>query len=146
MTEKYWFRNGFVWAKVPLNWLTSGLKTLHNLVMTKLKREVFGYNWINRLNFHKFNVWILSNNLFGVKGRAKFSVPLQIRHRLVFQVPFNLEVCTVNFITETEVIQWEKTALHPLVFSWSVSFEFNFCWGKTRFTHAIAANKLATSK
>ena len=28
---------------------------------------------------------------------------------------------------------------------WSVSFEFSFCGGKTRFTHAIAANKRANS-
>ena len=28
---------------------------------------------------------------------------------------------------------------------WSVPFEFSFCGGKTRFTHAIAANKRANS-
>ena len=28
---------------------------------------------------------------------------------------------------------------------WSVPFEFSFCEGKTRFTHAIAANKRANS-
>ena len=28
---------------------------------------------------------------------------------------------------------------------WSVPFEFSFCGGKTRFTHAIAANKQANS-
>ena len=34
---------------------------------------------------------------------------------------------------------------NPLVSRWSVSFEFIFCKGKTRFTHAIAANKRANS-
>ena len=28
---------------------------------------------------------------------------------------------------------------------WSVSFQFSFCGGMTRFTHAIAANKRANS-
>ena len=63
-----------------------------------------------------------------------------------FQVPaFNLDICTVNCTTENAGIQWEKAALNPLVSSWSVSFEFSFCGGKTRFTHAIAANKRANS-
>ena len=34
---------------------------------------------IFRWNFHTFNFWILSNNLFVVKAREKFSVLLQIR-------------------------------------------------------------------
>ena len=38
-----------------------------------------------------------------------------------------------------------KAALNPRVFRWSVPFEFSFCGGKTRFTHAIAANKRANS-
>ena len=63
----------------------------------------------------------------------------------VFPSPFNLDICTVNWTTETEGIQWEKAALNPLVSRWSVSFEFSFCGGKTRFTHAIAANKRANS-
>ena len=40
---------------------------------------------------------------------------------------------------------WEKAALNLLVSRWSVPFEFSFCEGKTRFTHAIAANKRANS-
>ena len=38
-----------------------------------------------------------------------------------------------------------KAALNLLVSRWSVSFELSFCGGKTRFTHAIAANKRANS-
>ena len=45
----------------------------------------------------------------------------------------------------TEGIQWNKAALSLLVSRWSVSFEFTFCGGKTRFTHAMAANKPANS-
>ena len=39
----------------------------------------------------------------------------------------------------------KKGALNPLVSRWSVSFQFSFCGGMTRFTHAIAANKRANS-
>ena len=39
-------------------------------VPRRLKREVFGYNWDNRWNFHSSNIWILSNNWFVVKGQA----------------------------------------------------------------------------
>ena len=60
-------------------------------------------------------------------------------------IPFNLDICTVNCTTETERIQWKKAALNPLVSRKSVSFEFSFFGGKTRFTHAIAANKRANS-
>ena len=35
--------------------------------------------------------------------------------------------------------------MNPPVFRWSLPFEFSFCGGKTRFTHAIAANKRANS-
>ena len=63
----------------------------------------------------------------------------------VFPSPFNLDICTVNCTTETEGIYWEKAAFNPLVSCWSVPFEFSFCGGKTRFTHAIAANKRANS-
>ena len=38
-----------------------------------------------------------------------------------------------------------KAALNLLVSRWSASFEFSFCGGKTRFTHATAANKRANS-
>ena len=54
-------------------------------------------------------------------------------------------ICTVNCTTDTERIFWEKAALNPLVSRWSVPFEFSFCEGKTRLTHAIAANKRANS-
>ena len=40
---------------------------------------------------------------------------------------------------------WEKATLNPLVSRWIMPFEFSFCEGKTRFTHAIAANKRANS-
>ena len=36
-------------------------------------------------------------------------------------------------------------SLNPLVSRWSALFEFSFCGGKTRFTHAIAANKRENS-
>ena len=111
----------------------------------KLKREVFGYNWVKRWNIPSFNIWILSKNLFVVKRRARFSVLLQIRFWWVFPSPLNLNICTVNCTTETEGIQWEKDALNSLVSSWNVSFELSFCGGKTKFTHAIAANKRANS-
>ena len=68
-----------------------------------------------------------------------------IRSWWVFPSPFNLDICTVNCITETGRIQWKKAELNLLVSRWSVSFEFSFCGGKTRFTHAIAANKRANS-
>ena len=35
--------------------------------------------------------------------------------------------------------------MNLLVSRWSVSFEFSFCGGKTRSTHAFAANKRANS-
>ena len=38
-----------------------------------------------------------------------------------------------------------KGRIESRVFRWSVPFEFSFCGGKTRFTHAIAANKRANS-
>ena len=74
-----------------------------------------------------------------------FSSTINIRSRWVFQSPFNLDIWTINCTTETEGIYWEKAALNPLVSHWSVPFEFSFCGGKTRFTHAIAANKRANS-
>ena len=74
-----------------------------------------------------------------------FSSTVNIRSRWVFQIPFNLDIWTINCTTETEGIYWEKAALNPLVSRWSVPFEFSFCEGKTRFTHAIAANKRANS-
>ena len=67
------------------------------------------------------------------------------RSRRVFPSPFNLKICTVSYTIETERIFWEKVALNPFVSRWSVPFEFSFCEGKTRFTHAIAANKRANS-
>ena len=67
------------------------------------------------------------------------------RSRRVFPSPFNLNICKVSYTTETERIFWEKVALNPFVSRWSVPFEFSFCEGKTRFTHAIAANKRANS-
>ena len=67
------------------------------------------------------------------------------RSRRVFPSPFNLNICTVSYTTETERIFWEKVALNPFVSRWSVPFEFSFCGGKTRFTHVIAANKRANS-
>ena len=62
----------------------------------------------------------------------------------VFPSPFNLDICTVNWTTETERFQWEKAALNPLVSRWSVSVEFSFCRGKTRLT--TPANKRANSQ
>ena len=53
------------------------------------------------------------------------------------------QLCTVNFATENEWIQWWKAALNPLVSIWSVSFEFSFCGGNTRFTYVFA---VSTSK
>ena len=50
------------------------------------------------------------------------------------------DVFGLNCTTETEGIQWEKAALNPLVFRWSVPFEISFHGGKTRFTRAIARN------
>ena len=74
-----------------------------------------------------------------------FSSTTNILSRWVFPSPFNLDNCTVNFTTETEGIYWEKAALNPLESRWSVPFEFSFGGRKTRFTHAIAANKPANS-
>ena len=75
------------------------------------------------------------------KGHRSF----QMRFRWVFPSLFNWDICTVNCTTEAEGIKWEKAASNPLVSRWSGSFEFSFCEGKTRFTHAIAANKRANS-
>ena len=91
---------------------------------------------------------IFSNNLFIVKERAKFWFQFyttNIRSWWVFPSLFNLDICTVNCTTETGGIQWKKAVLNLIVSRWSVSFEFSFCGGKTRFTHAIAANKRANS-
>ena len=73
------------------------------------------------------------------------SSPTNIHSLWVFTSLFNLNICTINCTRETEGIFWEKAALNPLVSCWSVPFEFSFCGGKTRFTHAIAANKRANS-
>ena len=73
------------------------------------------------------------------------SYTTNIHSRWVFPSPFNLNICTVNCTTETEGIFREKAALNPLVSRWHVPFEFSFCEAKTRFTHAIAANKQANS-
>ena len=99
----------------------------------KLKCEVFGYNSINLKQF------VCSTRA------SEILILLLRRLRGVFLSPFNLDICTVNCTTETEGIYWEKAALNPLVSRWSVPFEFSFCEGKTRFTHAIAANKRANS-
>ena len=77
-----------------------------------------------RWNFNSFNFWILSNNLYVVKGQAKFSVSQRMGFRWVFPNPINLDICSVNYRTGTEGIQWEKAALIPLVSSWGVSFAF----------------------
>ena len=74
-----------------------------------------------------------------------FSFTTNVCSWWVFPSPFNLDICTVNCTTETEGIQWGKAALNPIVSIWSVSFEFSFCGGKTRSTHAFAANKRANS-
>ena len=74
-----------------------------------------------------------------------FNSTTNIRSRWVFPSPLHLDICTVNWTTETEGIQWEKAALNPLVSRWSVSFEFSFYGAKTRFTHTIAVNTRANS-
>ena len=81
------------------------------------------------------------------KGERNFNLSSRtnVCARWVFPSPFNLNICTVNCSTETEEIFWGKAALNLLVSRWSVPFEFSFCEGKTRFTHAIAANKRANS-
>ena len=53
------------------------------------------------------------------------------------------QLYTANCATETEWIQWWKAALNFLVSYWSVSFEFSFCGGNTRFTYVFA---VSTSK
>ena len=53
------------------------------------------------------------------------------------------QLYTVNCATETQWVQWWKAALNPLVSIWSVSFEFSFCGGNTRFTYVFA---VSTSK
>ena len=62
-----------------------------------------------------------------------------------FQVRLIWTFVPQNCTTETEGIYWEKAALNPLESRWSVPFEFSFCEGKTRFAHALAANKRANS-
>ena len=79
------------------------------------------------------------------KWSFNLSSTTNIRSWWVFPSLFNLNICTINCTRETEGIFWEKAALNPLVSRWSVPFEFSFCEGKTRFTHAIAANKRANS-
>ena len=79
------------------------------------------------------------------KWSFNLSSTTNIRSWRVFPSLFNLNICTINCTRETEGIFWEKAALNPLVSRWSVPFEFSFCEGKTRFTHAIAANKRANS-
>ena len=75
----------------------------------------------------------------------KFSSTTNIRSGWVFPSPFNLDICTPNCTTESEGISLEKAILIPLVSRWSVSFEFSFYGGKTRFTYAITGNKRANS-
>ena len=79
------------------------------------------------------------------EGSFNLSSTTNIRSRWAFPSPFNLNICPVNCTTETEGIFWEKAALNPLASRWSVPFGLSFCEGKTRFTHAIAANKRANS-
>ena len=53
---------------------------------------------------------------------------------------------SVRFGWKIKEFNEKKAALNPLVSRWSVSSEFSFCAvGKTRFSHAIAANKRANS-
>ena len=63
----------------------------------------------------------------------------------VFPSPFNLDIWSINWATETEGIYWEKAVWNPLVSWCNVPFEFSLCGGKIRFTHAVAANKQANS-
>ena len=114
-------------------------------VPRKLKREVFGSVKLNDGTFirliSEFSqticAWWKSERSFN------FSSKTNIRSRRVFPSPFNLDICTANWTTETEGIYWEKALLNPLMSRWSAPFEFSSCRGKTRFTHAISANKPA---
>ena len=83
--------------------------------------------------------WRKSERSFNLISTTK------IRFRWVFPSPFNLDICTVNCTTETEGKLMRKGRLNPRVFHRRVPSEFSFCGGKTRFTHAIAANKRANS-
>ena len=93
------------------------------------------------------SIWYLSSlKQFVCSERAsEVSVVLQRRFRWVFPGPFSLGSCTVNCTTQTEGILRGKAAFNSLMSCRSVSFEFSFWEGKTRFTHANAVNKRANS-
>ena len=90
-------------------------------------------------------IHLISNFLRQFVRSERASEVLNLVLHQVFPSPFNLDIYTLNCTTETEGIYWKKAALNPFVSRWSVPFEFSFCGGKTRFTHAIAANKRANS-
>ena len=93
------------------------------------------------------SIWYLSSlKQFVCSERAsEVSVVLQRRFQWVFPGPFSLGNCTVNCTTQTEGILRGKAAFNSLMSCRSVSFEFSFWEGKTRFTHANAVNKRANS-
>ena len=130
----------------PASWKLSAINfNRSKKVPRKLKREVFGYSWTNQWNFHPFNIWIFSNNLFVVKAASEVLISALQQINALSESLQVRSICTVNCITETEGIQWEKAALNPLVSRRSLSFKFSFCEGKTRFTHSTASNKRANS-
>ena len=101
---------------------------------------------VKQWNFHSFNTWIFSSNLFVVKRASevfkfynKYTLSVSLFRSIQFRHLYR------KLHKETEGLFWEKAALNLLLSCWSVPFEFSFCEGKTRFTHAIAANKRANS-
>ena len=93
------------------------------------------------------SIWYLSSlkQLVCSERASEVSVVLQRRFRWVFPGPFSLGNCTVNCTIQTEGILRGKAAFNSLMSCRSVSFEFSFWEGKTRFTHADAVNKRANS-
>ena len=72
-------------------------------------RYLFTVELISWWNFHKFNIWILSNSFFIVKWWAKFSALLQICFWSSVSL-FNLAICIINCRTKMTGIQQEKAA------------------------------------
>ena len=68
-----------------------------NICTVNCTTETEGIFEKRRWNFHSFNTWIFSNNLFVVKEQSfKFSSKTNIHSRWVFPSAFNLDICTVR--------------------------------------------------
>ena len=96
---------------------------------------------------HSFNIWIFSNNLLVVKERTKFYI--QFYNKYTLSVSLSESVQFRHLYRKLYYRNWRnllrKGRIKSPCVSLECAIEFSFCGRKTRFTHAIAANKRANS-